>query len=57
MFWHERGQYADHHDVGSAGVGLAFGGVQASSDVGLEFQTGASRQRARWHVEFYVVGA
>ena len=57
MFGHQRGQDADHHDVGSAGAGLGLGFVQAGPHLCLQVQAGMSGQWPRGHVEFDVVGA
>ena len=57
MFGHQRGQDADHHDVGPAGAGLGLGIVEAGAHFCLQVQTGVSGQRPGRHIEFDVVGA
>ena len=61
VFGHQRGQDADHHDVGAArnghAVGFSLGLVQAVPDFGLQVEACASKQWPGRHIEFDVVGA
>lgn len=57
MLGHQRGQDADHHDVGAVGTGLSLGVVETGPHVPFQVQAGTPGQQSRRHIEFDVVGA
>ena len=57
MFGHQRGQDADHHDVGPARAGLGLGVIEAGPYFGFQIQTGMPGQWPGRNIEFDVVGA
>ena len=57
VFWHQRRQDSDHHDVRVVAVGLGLGGVEAGPHLGLQLECRTAGQRPRRNVEFDVVGA
>lgn len=48
---HQRGQNADHHDVGAAGVRLLLGSVEAGPYLLFQLQAGIAGKRPGRHIE------